>query len=627
MDIGSQILSDMVHHGKYSKFLPDLQRRETYKETVDRNCEMHVDRFPQHRAMIRDAYALVHERKVLPSMRSMQFAGKAILKNNARIYNCAFMPIDHHAAFAEGMFLLLCGTGVGYSVQAHNVNKLPTIKKSSDTSKYLIGDSIEGWADAVRHLVKAYLQGTPRPRFVYDDIRDEGERLSSGGRAPGPDPLRKALDAMERILFNKPEGSYLTPLECHDMMCIMSEAVLSGGIRRSAMIAMFDDSDMAMMTCKNPDNFQYPTVGNDGVNAFRARSNNSPMLLRHIPRERFDVVWSTTASSGSGEPAVYWTNNLQMGSNPCVEIALLPHGFCNLTEVNASNIENQDDFNQRAWACSVIGTLQATFTDFHYLRPIWGKVAKSEALLGVGMTGIASGAIFDLDITKAAKVVKETNQVMSAALGIEQAKRTTCVKPSGTTSIVLGCSSGVHAWHDKFYIRRMRLNKSEPLAIHLMRHHKELLEDSLEKPDSEVIVAVPVAAPEGAITRHNETAMTLLERVKRLHIEWVTPGHVSGDNQHNVSCTANVKNDEWNEVGDWMWENREHYAGIACFPFYDSDTVYPQAPFESITQEKYLEMCNELRMIDLTQVMEEVDTTDHEAEAACAGDSCTVFRV
>jgi ribonucleoside-diphosphate reductase alpha chain len=628
MDIGSRILSDMVHYGKYAKYIYNLHRRESYLETLERNKGMHISRFPQQKALIEDAYSLVAEKKILPSMRSMQFGGSAMFKNHARGYNCCYLPIEHHTSFAEAMFLLLCGTGVGYSVQRHNIMNIPPIMSPGPSQRYLIGDSIEGWADAVRHLMKAYLQGAPLPKFAYDDIRPAGSELSSGGKAPGPEPLRRVLDLTRDLLESKPIGSRLTSLDCHDILCLLSEAVLSGGIRRSAMIALFDYDDALMLNCKNPENFEYPRAdGSGGKNVQRMRANNSAVLLRSLHKEYFDNIWKTVSEAGSGEPGIFWTNDLDYGTNPCCEIALRPYSFCNLTEINTSNLEDQSDYDQRAWAASIIGTLQASYTDFHYLRPIWRQTSEEDALLGIGMTGIASGCVLDLDMTQAARVACETNEWFSKSIGINQAKRVTCVKPSGTTSLVLGCSSGVHAWHDYYYIRRVRLGTDEPLAQYLMVHHPEILENSIEKPEREVIVSVPVEAPAKAITRHHESPNTILERVKKIHKEWITPGHREGANQHNVSCTVSIKSGEWREVGDWMWENRAHYTGLSCFPFWGSDSLHVQAPFETITVDDYRQRVAVLKDIDLTSIVESTNAIEHEAESACAGGACMVTRM
>ncbi len=617
MDIGSRILSDLVVYGKYAQHLYGLHRRESFEETAARNMEMHISRFPELKGMIQEAYDLVRDKKVLPSMRSMQFAGPAIAKNQARMYNCAFTPVDHHSVFAEVMFLLLCGTGVGYSVQHRHIRHLPSIKEPGPSIRYLVSDSIEGWADAVRHLMKAYLQGAPKPRFSFDDIRPKGADLSSGGKAPGPEPLAQALERSEEVLARKKPGEKLTPLECHDIICHIANAVLAGGIRRSAMMALFDPEDELMLTCKNP--------GIIDSQPQRYRSNNSAVLIRAATsREEFDRVWSMCADAQTGEPGIFWTNDPDMGTNPCCEIALRPNGFCNLTEINSSDVADQADLEERAWAASVIGTLQASYTDFHYLRPVWKWTAESDRLLGIGMTGIASGKVLELDLAAAARHAAATNAELARSLGIQPAARVTCVKPSGTTSLVLGCSSGIHAWHDSYYIRRVRLWKTEPLAQHLIKHHPELLEASEENPAEEVIVTVPVAAPDEAITRQ-ESAMDLLQRVQKVTKEWILPGHRHGANRHNVSCTVTIKEDEWKEVGDWMWENRSDYTGLSCFPYWEGS--YRQPPFEACNKDTYQTMASRLTQVDLKHVKEEMDRTNLEAELACSGGACEVKAV
>lgn len=617
MDIGSRILSDLVVYGKYAQHLYGLHRRESYSETVARNREMHARSFPHLTREIDEAYEFVEAKQVLPSMRSMQFAGAPIGKNHARMYNCAYTPIDHHAAFAEIMFLLLCGTGVGYSVQTRHVNRLPSIKEPSGSQRYLVGDSIEGWADAVRHLLKAYLQGTPRPRFAFDDIRPKGARLSSGGSAPGPEPLRDALALAEDVLLRKKPGERLSPLECHDIICHLSNAVLAGGIRRSAMMALFDATDHEMLMAKSPEAM--------AANPQRWRSNNSAVLIRGCTsRAEFDRLFAIAQESQAGEPGIFWTNDPDYGTNPCGEISLRGHGFCNLTEINASDVDSQEDLDERARAAAFIGTLQAAYSDFHYLRPIWRETAELDRLLGIGMTGIASGKVMQMDLQSAARAAVQANRETAARLGINPAARVTCVKPSGTTSLVLGCSSGIHAWHDSYYLRRVRMLVDEPLALFLAKSHPELLEPSLERPGQEVIVAVPIAAPDEAITR-SESALDLLERVGKVTREWIEPGHMHGANRHNVSCTVTVKDHEWKEAADWMWANRSMYTGLTLYPY--SDAVYTQPPFEALDQDAYRALSAKLKEVDLTQVAEMENLVKAEAEIACAGGACEITAV
>jgi ribonucleoside-triphosphate reductase (thioredoxin) len=622
IDLGARILSDLVCHGKYAQRIPDLGRREVYAETVTRNRDMHLRRFPELASEIRDAYDLVADRKVLPSMRSMQFGGRGIEKINARMYNCSYTPVDHHAVFAEVMFLLLCGCGVGYSVQRHHVVHLPRITPPGSPMKYLVGDSIEGWADAVRRLMKAYLHGAPKPRFDFADIRPKGTSLSTGGLAPGPEPLALALAQAEEVLARKSPGEKLSPLDCHDIICHLSDAVLSGGIRRSAMISLFDADDHEMLTCKFPENFQYPSQGRpQGLNLQRARANNSAVLVRQgASRAGFMHLWKMAEESQAGEPGVFWTNDPEknMGTNPCAEIALSPHSFCNLTELNAATVSGQADLLERAWAASFIGTLQAAYSDFHYLRPIWKAQTEQDALLGVSMTGIASGGVMDLDLGAAVEKVLRTNADLADRLGVARAARTTCVKPSGTASLVLGCSSGIHAWHDDFYVRRVRLGAEEPIAKFLCGQHPELIEPSVERPGSEVIVSVPVRAPRGSQTRQ-ESPLDLLERVRRVSDEWIAPGHRRGLNRHNVSCTVNIKNGEWGDVAEWLWAHRESYSAMSCYPYYE--TSYVQPPFESISEREFQAKSATLRPVDFSQVSDGTMIVMEE-EAACAGGAC-----
>jgi ribonucleoside-diphosphate reductase alpha chain len=328
-------------------------------------------------------------------------------------------------------------------------------------------------------------------------------------------------------------------------------------------------------------------------------------------------LWRKVEESNSGEPGFYFTNDKNMGTNPCVEIALQPFQFCNLVEINASDIQDQNDLESRAFYASVIGTLQASYTDFHYLRPVWKKTTEAEALLGIGMTGIASGVVLGLNLPSAAESAQKANSIMSDIIGINEAARVTCVKPSGTSSLVLGTSSGVHAWHDQHYIRRVRVGKNEAMYTYLSIYHPELIEDDLLDPAGQVVLSVPVAAPEGAITRMSETAIDFLERVKFLHEKWIKPGHNSGGNTHNVSATVTLKPEEWGVVGEWLWENRDHYTGLSFLP--ENLGSYRQAPFESITKEQYEEMVKNLSGLDVTKVIELNDNTNLNDQQACGG--------
>lgn len=456
MDISKQILSDLTVHMKYAKYIPGLQRRETWEELVTRNMNMHIKKYPSLEDDIRNAYKFVFDKKVLPSMRSMQFAGKPIEISPNRIYNCAYAPIDDIRVFGEIMFLLLGGTGVGYSVQKHHVEALPEIRKPlvNKTRRFLVADSIEGWADAINILVKCYFTGGTKPQFDFRDIRPKGARLvTSGGKAPGPQPLKECVLKIEGILENKQDGDKLSPVEVHDITCHIADAVLAGGIRRAALICLFSATDEEMISCKSGNWWE--------ANPQRGRANNSAVLMRHkVTREFFDKLWERVEASGAGEPGIYFSNDKDWGTNPCAEIALRPFQFCNLCEVNVSDVITQTDLNDRVKAAAFIGTLQAGYTDFHYLRSIWKKTTEKDALIGVSMTGIASGAVLHLDMSQASKIVKKENTRVAGIIGISQSARSTTVKPAGCQipSTIIRTNKGDMSLYDIFKNNGIELN-------------------------------------------------------------------------------------------------------------------------------------------------------------------------
>ena len=618
MELSSKLLSDITVYMKYAKYIPELNRRETWEELVTRNKEMHQKKYPQLKDEIEKVYKLVYDKKVLPSMRSLQFGGKPIEISPNRIYNCAYMPIDHVDSFSEAMFLLLGGTGVGYSVQKHHVDKLPEIKKPNPnrTRRYLIGDSIEGWADAIKVLLESYF-GTKasKPVFDFSDIRPKGARLvTSGGKAPGPQPLKDCLHNIKKVLDAKEDGDKLKPIEVHDIVCYIADAVLAGGIRRAALISLFSADDDEMIACKSGSWWE--------SNPQRGRANNSAVLMRHkVTKEYFMDLWKRIELSGAGEPGIYLSNDKDWGTNPCCEIGLRPYQFCNLCEVNASDITSQEDFEERVKAATFIGTLQAGYTDFHYLRDIWRRTTEKDALIGVGMTGIGSGVVLGYDMKKASEAVKKENERVANLIGVNKAARTSTVKPSGTSSLVLGTSSGIHAWHNDYYIRRIRVGKNEAIYTYLSIYHAELIEDEYFRPHDTAVISIPQKAPQGAILR-TESVFQLLERVKKVSTEWVKYGHRTGSNTHNVSATISVRENEWDLVGEWMWENKESYNGLSVLP-YDGGT-YIQAPFEDCTKEKYESLMKALKDVDLSKIIELDDNTDLSGEAACAGGACSV---
>jgi hypothetical protein len=945
VDLSKKILSDVIVYSKYARYLPKFKRRETWEEIVDRNKNMHIKKYPFLKDEIEEKYKLIYDKKVLPSSRSLQFAGKPIEVAPNRMYNCCALPIDDWSVFGEIMFLLLGGSGVGFSVQFHHVDKLsPLTKPIKRNRRYLIADSIEGWAESINVLMRAYFFGLSNPIFDFSDIRPKGAPLiTSGGKAPGPKPLKDCLYKIKGILDEKDSGDKLTSLEAYDILCHISDAVLSGGIRRAACAALFSLDDMDMLTCKS--GLWYED------NPQRARANNSAMIMRHrIKRKEFKELWKRIERNKTGEPGFFLSNNMEMLVNPCqparatvlttsgistigdvvegdfiwsgkrftkvvkkwstgikdvfeyktragifigtenhrvvsggekievkdavsidtsqgekntfvdplwkkhperltyimdglligdgtkhkasgnliglmigendkdyfdneinccidrhrpginkyfyeirgntitdeelpetysrnipdryffgdfytkamflrglysangsivlnriclkaasfalidrvqqmlsslgiksyyttnkskkinfkngeykckesydlnistdrrvfanligfiqkyknkkldkicqkeskegknnyeivetvhvgkeevfdltveaeehtywtggllvsncFEVSILPQSFCNLTTLNASDLSSIQDLEERIKVASFIGTLQASYTDFHFLRDEWKKNTEKTALLGMSMTGIASGDVLKYNLKEAVEVAIEENKRVAEMIGINPAARLTVVKPEGTSSLVLGTSSGIHAWYNDYYIRRIQLNKEESIYKYLINVVPDLIEDSLEKPHLDAFLKIPIKAPKGAITR-DEPVMKLLERIKWFHENWIKPGHISGDNTNNVSATIFVKEDEWDDVGDWMWNNRDSYNGLATFPA--NDHKYEQPPLEDCSKYMYDKMCKHLKDIDLTKVIEDNDDTNLQGEIVCAGGACEVL--
>ena len=613
MNKSNKLLSDIVAFRSYAKYLPHAARRESLEETINRNMNMHLERFPKLSKDIMKAYKQVHDLNQMPSMRGMQFGGEAILKNNIRQYNCSYTHIDRPRAFAEVLYILLCGTGAGFSVQKRHTNQLPSIKPPKEEGTYVIHDSIEGWAEALNQLVNAYFFRGIRPTFDYSNIRAKGSYLvTTGAKAPGPEPLKNMLVQVEAILKGAIDRKLKT-IEVHDMICIIADCVLAGGIRRAALISLFDRDDESMLKSKH---------GEWWINTpYRARANNSAVLPRgEVSEEEFRHIYEMCIDSNAGEPGFFWTNNPDMGTNPCAEIGLHSNQFCNLSTTNLNGIKNKKDFLNRIYASALIGTLQASYTDFPYLSEKWKQTTEREALIGCSFTGIADAKqLKAADLREAAKLVKEVNEKYAKKLGINPAARLTTVKPEGTSSCVMGCSSGIHARHSEYYLRRVRMNADDSLARYLQNAIPELVEKDLMSPTG-VVVTIPQFSPEGAITRNTETASSLFKRTMLYYNNWVLPGHRSGDNTHNVSVTISYKKEETDSLFKELWDNRTKYAAVSLLPF--SDTVYQQAPFEECdkgTYEKYNKLVQD---IDLTQVLELEDNTDRIKVVACAGGVC-----
>lgn len=613
-------IAGYIHASKYAKYIVDLKRRESYEETVTRVCDMHCEKFPQFAREIREAFFSVYGKKVLPSMRSMQFAGRAINDHNARMYNCCFTLIDRPEAFGQSIYLLLCGCGVGFSVQSQHVSALPKLKHI-DTNKVMhceIVDSIEGWAGAVTELIKSYIHGY-HIEFTYDHIRPRGSALvSSGGKAPGHLSLKKALENMRSVL-HKAQGRHLKPIECHDIMCFLSEAVLAGGIRRSSMISLFSYEDEEMRYAKDPANFDY-----DGTNYQRSLANNSVAFLRNnVTYTQFMDVMEQNRTS-FGEPGFVFLDDLNNGVNPCGEIGLDPilddktgFGFCNLTEINVAGCEGVKDLMDAAYAATIIGTLQASYTDFPYLGKVSEEIARRDALLGVSLTGIMDNPslIMDKDVLQnMAETVKRTNKQWAEKLGIKEGKALTCIKPSGTASLELGCvGSGIHAHHAKRYFRRVTANPLEPVAQYFRDNNPHMVE---EMPNGDWSIVFPIQTD--GIT--NQTAQEQLDAALFMQRFWVWR---CGGHRHNVSCTITV--DDW-DVLKSVWDHRHQLKALSFIPK-GSDKKIPFCPREAVLEEdlgKWNKLIREYKPVPWEKMVEDEDNTTRQLSQACVGDSCSV---
>lgn len=655
-------VSDYIHFSKYAKYIPELFRRELYAETVDRDEAMHLRKFAHlpeaDRAEIRWAFDQARAKITLPSMRSMQFGGAAIEANNNRIYNCSFSLVDRLKVFSEAMFLLLSGCGVGYSVQFDHVDKLPALKRI-DPKKvvhHVIADSIEGWADALDALMHSYVEGT-YIEFSYHQVRAAGTPLkTSGGRAPGHRKLKEALEAVRSVLSGA-QGRKLRPIECHDIMCHAADAVLSGGIRRSAMIALFSLEDSEMMYAKTGN-----WGGEHGTHPWRANANNSVALKRDdVKKKMFKRIFQMTREWG--EPGFFFCSDYDYGTNPCGEIGLNPKlvinadtralveakigiaagalrdgdtltgwAFCNLCEINGSKLKSLDDFRRAAKAAAIIGTLQASYTSMPYLGWVSEVIAEREALLGVGMTGMmdSPGITLDAEMQRqVAEDVRKWNVEWAAKIGIRPAARTTCVKPSGTTSLELGCvGSGIHAHHAKRYIRRVTADELEVVFQAFKSHNPHMC---VHRPDGKWCVEFPVQAPEGAMLKEDLGAIQFLELVKSTQLNWVLAGTARADSSpglnHNVSNTVTVKPEEWDEVAEYLWENREFFTGVTLISA-TSDKDYAFAPNEAVVTEADEARWNQLvagyKPVDYSAVLEAEDGTSFTADPACANGACAV---
>lgn len=581
MKDGKKMLMDLVHYRTYAKTKTN-GKREAREETITRVKDMHQWRFPELHDEIEDAFKEVYKGKVVPSMRSLQFSGPPLLKSHARCFNCSYSPLTTWKDFADLFWLSMNGVGVGYSIQKEHINQLPTIRLS-DIETFVIEDSKEGWSDSIIALLE-----NPLVRFDYTLVRPKGAKISSGGVSSGPGILLEAHQKIRKILLEH-IGVKLCPINCFDIMCFILNAVVVGGVRRSASIALFSDDDELMLNSKFGDWWE--------DNPQRARANISAVIDRKDKslKDKIEYVTRKCFESNSGEPGIFLSNDcLNYGGNPCLEISLRNKGLCNLTEINATKCFSEEDFFNAVYSATIIGTLQASYTDFKYIHPDWKKNAEEDALLGVSITGQAQAWPFLTDklLKEGAELAKEVNRDWAEKIYIYPAARITTTKPSGTTSAWWGTTSGIHAAHSEYYLRRVRVDKKDEFGKYLLTHYRLNEANSnefLEKDhfsDENIIVAMPIKM-NNAIFRGNENSISLLERAKHIFNNWIKPGHTSGPNTHNVSLTVSYKPNEQEEIIKWMCDNSDSWAGISLLP-YDGGT-YIQAPFEEISELEYYE--------------------------------------
>lgn len=706
---GNRAMSNFVFASTYARYDEDLMRRETFEEAVDRMIYMHKKKYADKHIdeLIEEAFFNVKEKKVLASQRALQFGGDPVLSKNMRIYNCATSYCDRVRFFSEALYMGLCGVGVGFSVQRVHTSCLPSLITRDEWARkisleHTVEDSIEGWADALNALMEGYLSNAPLPDFDYDEIRPKGAKISAGGTAPGSEPLEVAIDKIEELLIKLVESgtTHLEPIHCFDIMMYASEAVISGGRRRAATIALFDKDDEAMLKSK---------TGNWFVeNKQRGLANIS--AVHNLQEEDHESFLRLIESAKEfGEPGIIFTNSPYYVYNPCVEIGMCPllirdneHNIvqeytldmlnnrikylnlgysyksgwqtCNLTEINGGAVKSEIDLYTAAHSASVIGTLQAGYTSHGYLEPVSEEIIKREALLGVSITGIMENPNVLLDeniLKKAANIAVNTNKEVAKMIDIKEASRVTCVKPAGTTSIILGTSSGIHPHFGRRVIRHIQINKDNPVLRAFEEVNPNMCEESQwSSGGTDTVVAFPLEFPKSSKIKSDLSAVAFLDSVKLVQKSWVTEGisrHTCQGLSHNVSNTVSIKYDEWDEVSSYIWENRHILTGVAMLGDF-GETCYAQLPnqevftyselcqrfgenpvklaikgdYESAESEvndketlsaliyhvqgleKWERLQSSLSQVDYELMVEETDTTKPGQDSACSGQSCEV---
>lgn len=603
------VVGEYVFLSKYSQ--THNGKKEGWQDAVNRVMDMHLKRYSERikpedekefSSLFERAYSLYGEQRVLGAQRALQYGGELMLEKHARFYNCSSTYVDRVQVFEEIMYLLLCGAGTGYSVQHIHTEQLPIPKGFDNTKqseKFLIPDTIEGWAEAVGKLMTAYYYGGADIEFDYSAIRPKGAYIRGGFKAPGPDPLRQAIEKVHHIV-NRIKGRKLRPFELHYIICICANSVVTGGVRRSAMISIFDVDDAEMASCK---------TGNwISTMPELCRSNNSAAILPDTSKEAFDTIYENTKMYG--EPGFVFIDSPWFVYNPCGEVGMYPRvqdengdwhsgwGFCNLAEINGGKVKTEQDFYNACEAASVICTLQAGYTNFRVLEKWSQKIAERDALIGVGITGLCENPdiLFNPDIQKrGAEIIKETNQKIARMIGINPAARCTVVKPSGNSSQLLGTLSGITPGHSRHYIRHIQAADTEQAIQEWIKVNPDMVEDSVWAPDREKVIAFPVTLPEGALLKQNLTAIDFLKFVLLTKRNWIEFGtnfdHPSTKEnprlRMNVSNTCTVRPEEWDEVREFLWEHRSEFGGISLLSSF-GDLDYPQAPYTEVLDETEL---------------------------------------
>ena len=642
-------MSEFVFTSKYARYNEKAKRRETWGEAVARVETMHLKKYAflpkEDKAEIVAAFDSVREKKTIPSMRSMQFGGVPIEAKNARIYNCSVRHVDSPRAFSEIFFLALCGCGVGIGLQKQFLDRLPDLVDSSDKTgtviTYVVEDTIEGWSDTVEALLNCYFKNTAysgrKLVFDFSRIRKKGLKIKTGGgKAPGYKPLKNALGKVKKMLDDLIEENQvkrLRSIDVCDILCHCSDAVLSGGVRRSALSFIFDKNDDLMMNAKTGEWFK--------ENPQRARGNNSVLLLRNdVTLDEFKSIVSKTREFG--EPGFVFANDSRQLLNPCFEINFIPETedevcgvqFCNLTSINGAETDTKEKFIQHAKFAALIGTLQAGYLDFPYLGRASKKITEQESLLGVSITGMMDNPdiLLDKDSQKeAALAAVETNEIWAKKLGVNPAARITCVKPEGTSSIILGAASGIHPHHSRRYFRRIQCNKLDNVYNFFKIYNPDLCEESVWSANkTDDVLTFPVEIPEGAMVKEDLTAIKHLGIIKNAQENWVNYGtskHNKKNIKHSVSCTVLVDEDEWDKVVKYLFENRENFTAVSLLPK-TGDKIYKQAPMEAVIskedEKRFEKLSKEIEKVDYTKLEEAHDETKPQDEVACGGNGCEI---